>query len=50
MLVHHLRGSSFSAGHAVLDVLRSLDREGHRWHDGADGAGEVRIPISFKLV
>ena len=50
MLVHHLRGQSFEAGHAVLDVLRSLDREGHRWHDGTGGAGEVRIPVSFKLV
>ncbi len=50
MLVHHLRGQSFDAGHGVLDVLRSLDREGIRWHDGTKGAGEVRIPISFKLV
>lgn len=50
MLVHHLRGRSFGAGHAVLDVLRSMDREGHRWHDGTAGAGEVRIPVSFKLV
>lgn len=50
MLVHHLRGQSFEAGHAVLDVLRSMDREGYRWHDGTEGAGEVRVPVSFRLV
>lgn len=50
MLVHHLRGQSFGAGHAVLDVLRSMDRDGYRWHDGTQNAGEVRIPVSFKLV
>ena len=49
MLVHHLRGKSNSAGISVLDVLRSLDREGVRWHDGTKGAGEVRIPVKFKL-
>lgn len=48
-LVHHLRGQSNSAGISVLDVLRSLDREGVRWHDGTQGAGEVRIPVKFKL-
>lgn len=49
MLVHHLRGQSNEAGISVLDVLRSMDRFGHRWHDGTKGAGEVRIPVKFKL-
>lgn len=49
MLVHHLTGASNSAGIAVLDVLRDMDTSGHLWHDGSQGAGEVRIPISFKL-
>lgn len=49
MLVHHLRGTSNQAGISVLDVLRSMDRFGHRWHDGTKGTGEVRIPVKFKL-
>jgi hypothetical protein len=50
MLVHHIKGGTNMAGVAVLDVLLKMDREGHRWHDGTQGAGEVRIPVSFKLV
>ena len=50
MLVHHLRGSSSSAGFAVLDVLREMELNGHRWHDGDQPAGEVRIPVRFKLM
>ena len=50
MLVHHIKGGSNMAGVAVLDVLLKMNREGHRWHDGTQGAGEVRVPVSFKLV
>jgi|GEM_PF-2233699 len=49
MLVHHLRGSSSTAGLAVLDVLRGMDIDGHRWHDGSLPRGEVRVPVSFRL-
>ncbi|MEM9928715.1 MAG: hypothetical protein AAF840_02750 [Bacteroidota bacterium] len=49
MLVHHITGSSNAAGIAVLDVLRDMDLQGHRWHNGAAGAGEVRIPVKFRL-
>ncbi len=49
MLVHHVKGSSNAAGIAVLDVLRDMDLQGHRWHAGAAGAGEVRIPVKFRL-
>jgi len=49
MLVHHLKGSSGTAGLAVLDVLRSMDVDGHRWHDGSLAGGEVRVPVSFRL-
>lgn len=49
MLVHHIKGSSNAAGIAVLDVLRSMDLQGHRWHDGSAGAVEVRVPVKFKL-
>lgn len=49
MLVHHLKGSSGTAGLAVLDVLRSMDVDGHRWHDGSISGGEVRVPVSFRL-
>jgi hypothetical protein len=49
MLVHHLTGSSNAAGIAVLDVLRGMDLEGHRWHDGTAGQVEVRVPVKFKL-
>ena len=50
MLVHHLRGSSGSAALAVLDVLRDMNNTGHRWHEGDMPAGEVRIPVRFKLM
>jgi len=50
MLVHHIKGGSNMAGVAVLDVLLKMNREGHRWHDGTQGTGEVRVPVSFKLV
>ena len=49
MLVHHVKGSSNAAGIAVLDVLRSMDLDGHRWHDGTAGEVEVRVPVKFKL-
>ena len=49
MLVHHIKGSSNAAGIAVLDVLRDMDLQGHRWHDGSAGAVEVRVPVKFKL-
>jgi hypothetical protein len=49
MLVHHLRGSSSTAGLAVLDVLRGMDIDGHQWHDGSLAGGEVRVPVSFRL-
>jgi hypothetical protein len=49
MLVHHVKGSSNAAGIAVLDVLRSMDLDGHRWHDGSAGDVEVRVPVKFKL-
>ena len=49
MLVHHLRGQSNQAGISVLDVLREMDRNGHRWHDGTGESGIVRIPVKFKL-
>ncbi|MFK8163116.1 MAG: hypothetical protein AB8H12_11690 [Lewinella sp.] len=49
MLVHHVKGSSNAAGIAVLDVLRSMDLDGHRWHDGSAGEVEVRVPVKFKL-
>lgn len=49
MLVHHIKGSSNAAGIAVLDVLRSMDLQGHRWHDGTAGAAEVRVPVKFRL-
>lgn len=49
MLVHHVKGSSNAAGIAVLDVLRSMDLDGHRWHDGTAGNVEVRVPVKFKL-
>jgi len=50
MLVHHIKGGSNMAGVAVLDVLLKMNREGHSWHDGTQGAGEVRVPVSFKLI
>jgi hypothetical protein len=49
MLVHHVKGSSNAAGIAVLDVLRSMDLDGHRWHDGSAGNVEVRVPVKFRL-
>lgn len=49
MLVHYINGRSAQAGIAVLDVVRGMDLEGHRWHDGSEAAGEVRIPVSFRL-
>ena len=49
MLVHHVKGSSNAAGSAVLDVLRSMDLSGHRWHDGTAGEVEVRVPVKFRL-
>jgi hypothetical protein len=49
MLVHHMRGSSSDAGLAVLDVLRSMDLDGHHWHAGDQPAGEARVPVSFRL-
>jgi hypothetical protein len=49
MLVHHIRGSSSDAALAVLDVLRSMDLDGHHWHAGDQPAGEVRVPLSFRL-
>lgn len=49
MLVHHIKGSSNAAGIAVLDVLRDMDLQGHRWHDGSAGAVEVRVPVKFRL-
>ena len=49
MLVHHIKGSANEAGMAVLDVLRGMDLDGHRWHDGSLDGGEVRIPVAFHL-
>ncbi|TXF89508.1 hypothetical protein FUA23_09900 [Neolewinella aurantiaca] len=49
MLVHHIKGSANEAGIAVLDVLRDMDINGHRWHDGSLAGGEVRVPVSFRL-
>lgn len=49
MLVHHITGSANEAGVAVLDVLREMDLDGHRWHDGSLDGGEVRVPVSFRL-
>jgi hypothetical protein len=49
MLVHHITGSANEAGMAILDVLRGMDTDGHRWHDGSLDGGEVRVPVSFRL-
>jgi len=50
MLVHHLRGGSSNAAFAILEVLWEMERSGHTWHDGTQGAGEIRIPVSFRLL
>ncbi|MEO0734207.1 MAG: hypothetical protein AAFZ52_15330, partial [Bacteroidota bacterium] len=50
MLVHHLRGGSNNAGFAVVEVLWDMERQGHTWHDGTQGSGEVRIPVRFTLL
>lgn len=50
MLVHHLRGGSNNAAFAVMKVLWDMENSGHTWHDGTQGKGEVRIPVSFRLI
>lgn len=50
MLVHHLKGQSNEGGKAAVKVLFDLQATGHRWHDGSQPAGEVRLPVRFKLL
>ncbi|MEM1357954.1 MAG: hypothetical protein AAGF89_07140 [Bacteroidota bacterium] len=50
ILVHHLRGGSNNAAFAIMEVLWDMERSGHTWHDGTQGKGEVRIPVSFRLI
>jgi len=49
IIVHHLRDGGKSVMHGVYQMMYELDHEGHRWHDGTRGAGEVRIPVRFRI-
>ncbi|WP_020568465.1 hypothetical protein [Neolewinella persica] len=49
IIVHHLRQGGKSVMHGVYNMMYDLDNQGHRWHDGTRGAGEVRIPVRFRI-
>jgi hypothetical protein len=49
IIVHHLRKGGVSVSHGIYQMLYELDHDGHRWHDGTRGAGEVRIPVRFRI-
>lgn len=49
IIVHHLRKGGTSVAHGVYQMLYDLDNAGHLWHDGTRGAGEVRIPVRFRI-
>jgi hypothetical protein len=49
IIVHHLRAGVKSVAHGVYQMMFDLDHQGHRWHDGTRGAGEVCIPVWFRI-
>lgn len=49
IIVHHLRQGGELVHGRVYQMMYGLDHDGHRWHDGTRGAGEVRIPVRFRI-
>ena len=49
MLTHNIKGGAHGGGTMASRVVLDLDARGHRWHDGTLPAGEVRLPVRFRM-
>jgi hypothetical protein len=49
MMLHHQLGGGSSIGINIFGILKDLERDGVRWHDGTLGQGEIILPVRFRI-
>lgn len=49
MLAHHISGGAGMSSQLATTVLIDLEAKGHRWHNGQLPAGEVQLPVAFRM-